>query len=47
MMEKLVEKRISRSGLTIAAEKQKNPKPLENIGFWTLAYTTQFDTMQH
>ena len=36
MVEKLVEKEIPGSALTIVAGTQKSPKPVDNQGFWTL-----------
>ena len=45
-IEKVVELKPYRGGLKITAGNEKSPKPLENKGFWTLTYATQFDTMQ-
>lgn len=36
MIEKLIEKRFCGSGLTIAAGKEKSPKPIDNQGFWAV-----------
>ena len=36
LVEKVVELKPYRGGLRITAGKRKNPKPLENKGFWAL-----------
>ena len=43
VVEKLVENASKSSGLTIAAGKEKSPKPVDTQGFWTLVPVTGLD----
>ena len=46
LVEKLVELRPYRGGLKITAGKRKNPKPLENKGFWDLVPVTGLEPVR-
>ena len=46
VVEKGVELKPYRGGLRIAAGKRKNPKPLENKGFWALVPVTGLEPVR-
>ena len=46
MIEKLIEFSDLISGLTIAAGKEKSPKPIENQGFWTVVPVTGLEPVR-
>ena len=47
MIEKLIDIDTGRSGLKIAAGKEKSPKPLETLRILDLAYNPAIDTIRN